>query len=159
MENIIKLLNPIVKATIFVQGRSSTISVIIPTIVTLRNLLYAGNELTSIKEDLLNSLEKRIADAKIESNENYFIATMLDPRFKVDYFAKDQHDHHIAKLKVIAEKMAMEIIESNEEVSAIDSIEDGEDDFFSLIQKSSIGPVQKSVKPDIKIKVTSIFKI
>jgi hypothetical protein len=150
IENFVKVLSPIAKATVFLQNLSSTISVIIPIIVTLRKLLSNGDELRSIKDEFLAELDKRVDG--VESNLNYFVATMLDPRFKTKYFLQERQDVCIAKLKEIAEQIAPTIIkpvEQEQEVQPSDA-----DDFFSLITASSNDPMPNAVEPSIKIKAS-----
>lgn len=152
MDNIAKFLHPIAKATIFLQNRTSTISVVIPIIVTLRKLLATGDELRTIKDKFLAELNRRVEESNIESNPNYFIATLLDPRFKLSYFDESCRDRHISKLKKISEQLTASITEPvKQESEEIQPIE--EDDFFSLIASSSIAPAQNPVEPSIRIKV------
>lgn len=158
MDNIVKFLSPITKATVFIQNRNSTIGVVIPIVVTLRKLLSNGDELRTIKDNFLAALDKRIEEGNIESNPNYFIATLLDPRFKLNYFDASCRDGHVSKLKKISEKLAASITESIEQTPEEIQPTD-EDDFFSLVASSAISPPANPVEPSIKIKVLVLFEL
>ncbi|KAK0425442.1 hypothetical protein QR680_009204 [Steinernema hermaphroditum] len=94
MMKILHALKPIKEATTMLQGRSVTISAVIPTIFVIRRALNdAASELCSA---ILQNLETRVAG--IESDANFVVATLLDARFKRDFIEAEKKDEAAACL-------------------------------------------------------------
>ncbi|XP_066585487.1 zinc finger BED domain-containing protein 4-like [Prorops nasuta] len=90
INNILNLLKPFEEITKIVSQRDSCISEIIPFICTLRKFLQTDSNIFSgvgsMKEDLLQNINKRFTEYTIFNNKNLIIATFLDPRFKDKFF-------------------------------------------------------------------------
>ncbi|KAK0425329.1 hypothetical protein QR680_009146 [Steinernema hermaphroditum] len=95
MMKILHALKPIKEATTMLQGRSVTISAVIPTIVVLRRAVLndAASELCSA---ILQNLETRVAG--IESDANFVVATLFHVRFKRDFMEVEKKDEAAACL-------------------------------------------------------------
>uniref|UniRef100_A0A915MVD5 Uncharacterized protein n=1 Tax=Meloidogyne javanica TaxID=6303 RepID=A0A915MVD5_MELJA len=111
-----------------IQGRNTTISTIIPL---FRVIIYAlendKNDFPTIKNAIIEGLKKRMEekrDAKQNikreawnNNRDLILATMLDARFKMNYFEKTRHEEYINYLIYEAEKLSnIEVSESNDDV-------------------------------------------
>ena len=85
IEKLLNLLKPFESITKEISSSKCFISVGIPMVTTLKLCISKDGEhfsgLSTVREALLKRLEERFSS--FNSNENYFIATMLDPRFKI----------------------------------------------------------------------------
>ncbi|XP_004213210.2 zinc finger BED domain-containing protein 4-like [Hydra vulgaris] len=87
-ENAVCVLASIEEATREVSFETAHISLVIPILTALRNLLNKkGNDagVKTMKSTLLKSLDERFKD--IEKKPLYTEATMVDPRFKTKFFS------------------------------------------------------------------------
>ncbi|XP_065684269.1 zinc finger BED domain-containing protein 4-like [Hydra vulgaris] len=87
-ENTVCVLAPFEEATREVSFETAHISLVIPIVTALRNLLNKeGNDagVKTMKSTLLKSLDERFED--IEKKPLYTVATLIDPRFKTKFFS------------------------------------------------------------------------
>uniref|UniRef100_A0A1I7Z1B1 BED-type domain-containing protein n=1 Tax=Steinernema glaseri TaxID=37863 RepID=A0A1I7Z1B1_9BILA len=103
VEKLLKTLKPFKEATVMLQGRSVTISVVIPTIFVLRRSLPEED----IAKSILANLEDRVKN--IESDPKYVVATLLDVRFKKDFIEPEKAEAAIALLNEEATKTLLQI--------------------------------------------------
>ena len=119
VEKVVQLLSPFEDISKESSNRTSTISMIIPTILALRLFLLKATKHTgefsgiiSTVEEFSASTEKRFASY---INEKFLcLATFLDPRFKLK-FQKDNIKEDTIK------KWVMDIVEHQSEINSIDS--------------------------------------
>uniref|UniRef100_A0A1I7ZJS8 BED-type domain-containing protein n=1 Tax=Steinernema glaseri TaxID=37863 RepID=A0A1I7ZJS8_9BILA len=159
MEKIIEALRPVKEATVMLQHRDASIAVIIPTIFALRTELKKTN--TSIADAILSDFNSRIMECNIESDKNFVIATLLDPRFKLKFIEKENRDHCVEMLKregnnLIIERNRASIIQSSENrTPEVRSIEKDSTSWFferyepsdaDFEESSSVPPVAEELK-------------
>ena len=81
IEKLLNLLKSFESITKEISSSKCFISVVIPMVTTLKLCISKDREhfsgVGTVREDLLKRLEERFSS--FDSNENYFIATMLDP--------------------------------------------------------------------------------
>src|ERR1700755_1014152 len=119
IEKVVQLLSPFEDISKESSNRTSTISMIIPTILDLRLFLLKATKRTgefsgiiSTVEEFSASIEKRFASYV---NEIFlFLATFLDPRFKLK-FQKDDIKEDTIK------KWVIDIVEHQAEIDSIES--------------------------------------
>jgi len=109
LKKTINLLKPFEAVTKEMSATCSFVSEVIPMVATLKLYLTKerGGEFSGVgtmKETLLQDLNKRLGS--ITDNENYYLASILDPRFKFAFFNANEKEN--AKEKIIS-IMEMEI--------------------------------------------------
>jgi len=91
-EKVVKLLEPMQRMTKELSARKAVISEVIPFLEILKTELEEESDDTqerfkgvlSTKEKLLGSLQSRFGH--VYKDDNYIIATLLDPRFKTSSY-------------------------------------------------------------------------
>ena len=89
IEQVVELLRPFKQATKEAQFRSSSISMVIPTILGLISFLEDAVTLPSFElvkgaaEDFLFDLNRRFSKSAVLENSYYVLATFLDPTYKL----------------------------------------------------------------------------
>lgn len=155
LENLLNLLRPFEAITKEVSSTKCLISVVIPMIKTMKLYLSkSGNDffgVGTIKDVLIENLDKRFSS--FENNDNYIIATTLDPRFKLAFFnelgVEDEEEVRIKiKRKLVSIMETMDVnFAVNKTISDV-SVTDKKDkdnkkpssfwDCFSEIKKASL---------------------
>ena len=100
IEKVVKLLKPFFNATQEICYDNSCISIVIPLIENIKDLLNISlidNELNLMIDSICNSLNRRFS--YINTSEPFLLATLLDPRFKDSYFNKEQREMAIQMLR------------------------------------------------------------
>ncbi|KAK0401933.1 hypothetical protein QR680_016057 [Steinernema hermaphroditum] len=105
VEKILSALKPMKQATVMLQGRQVTISVVVPTIYVLRRALVGGTELG---RGILDDFEDRIRG--IEDDPLYVVATMLDVRFKRDFIEEERKESAARILEAEAHQFLANIV-------------------------------------------------
>lgn len=103
LEKLLNLLKPFEEITKQIASSRSLISEVIPIVTTLKLYLSKSGDFFGVgtmKDTLLQNLEKRFAS--IQDKEHYSIATVLDPRFKLFFFNKDEAKDVEVKSKLTA---------------------------------------------------------
>uniref|UniRef100_A0AC34G7L7 HAT C-terminal dimerisation domain-containing protein n=1 Tax=Panagrolaimus sp. ES5 TaxID=591445 RepID=A0AC34G7L7_9BILA len=101
VQDFVETLKVFYSATLFLQRRDTTVSYVIPIIKAIKHDLEVkqalgfGNE--SFIDALLTSLDERYTTSL--SKRNLIIATLLDPRFKLDFL--DEHMTEVYKQWVV----------------------------------------------------------
>ena len=91
-EKVVKLLEPMQRITKELSARKAVISEVIPFLEILKTELEEESDdaqekfrgILSTKEELLESLQSRFGH--VYKEDNYIIATLLDPRFKTSFY-------------------------------------------------------------------------
>lgn len=145
LEKLLNLLQPFEAITKEVSSTKCSISVAIPMVKTLQLYLSKSGDnfsgVGTIKDVLVQNLDKRFAS--LENNENYVIATALDPRFKMAFFNKLNVDEQSVKRKLISlmeeNNINFPVNETTPDVKIHDEIEKPPSfwDCFSEIKMSS----------------------
>lgn len=123
LEKLLNLLKPFEEITKQISSSRSLISEVIPILTALKLYLSKSGDffgVGTIKDTLLQNLEKHFAS--IQDKEHYSIATVLDPRFKVFFFNKDEEKDTEIKSKLIAivqSKSSMKPIIDEQNISKI----------------------------------------
>ena len=105
-EKVVKLLEPMQRITKELSAKRAVISEVIPFLENLKSELNEESGDTqekfrgilSTKEELLESLQSRFSH--VYKEDNYIIATLLDPRFKASFF--DSATSELAVQRLIA---------------------------------------------------------
>ena len=105
-EKVVKLLEPMQRITKELSAKRAVISEVIPFLEILKSELNEESGDTqkkfrgilSTKEELLESLKSRFSH--VYKEDNYIIATLLDPRFKASFF--DSATSELAVQRLIA---------------------------------------------------------
>lgn len=94
LESLLCLLKPFEEITKIVSRDSSLISDVIPHVATLKRYLEKENQLHAgvgtMKSELLERINVRFNE--IWQNSNYTLATLLDPRYKSNFFTAVQRE-------------------------------------------------------------------
>lgn len=100
LESVVKLLSPFEEITRLMSSNESVISEVIPSIKTLLHFLEKESSdhfgCGTMKSTIKRELEKKFPfvkdtaeiESNIENNEHYFLATAIDPRFKLSFFTE-----------------------------------------------------------------------
>lgn len=96
MEPMINLLQPFDEITNKMSSNEAFISEVLPTIVTLQKYLMNDSKTAfrgvgTMKDILCDNIKRRFD--VLFKNKNYIIATVLDPRFKLAFFQKDNIEY------------------------------------------------------------------
>ena len=87
-EKIVNLLEPVQRVTKELSAKEASISQVIPFLETLQIELSTSREsdsgIKTTKEEMLKSLKARFE--YVYNDDNFVIATLLDPRFKATFF-------------------------------------------------------------------------
>ena len=118
-EKVVRLLQPFEEATEDISCNTSSISLVIPIINSLKRILIVEDDDTgimSMKRKMSLSIADRFTD--IERHEFYSLSTLLDPRFKDKVFSS-----HAAVIHSREQLLAKceEIISSSKEVQEVTS--------------------------------------
>lgn len=99
LEKTLNLLKPFEAITKEMSAKCSLVSEVIPMVATL-NLYLAkereGSEFAGVgkmKETILQDLNNRFGS--VTNNKNYYLATVLDPRFKLAFFNSNERKNQI----------------------------------------------------------------
>ena len=116
-ENAVSVLAPFEEATREVSREAARISLVIPIVTALRNLLKkdctdAG--VKTMRSTLINSLNERFDS--IEQEALYTVATMIDPRFKTKFFSSEA---------TLTATKARVLLAFNELTGQIETVQDG----------------------------------
>lgn len=112
-----EILDPLYKATNYVQARNASISTVLPAFFVLRRKLREaadGGKYSDIKKRILMGLENRMDGWK--SKKFLTMATALDPRFQLKFFDESDKDLVVKCLKEEAIQMASLEYHSDAEV-------------------------------------------
>lgn len=105
IQNCLNLLHPFEEITKQISSSKSLISEVIPMVVTLNKYLskFSSSEVSGVgtmKDTLKENIKQRFS--LIQQNEHFSTATILDPRFKLHFFDKDQGYDEIVKTSVLS---------------------------------------------------------
>ncbi len=89
MENVIRLLQPFEEHTKLLSSNNAPISVVIPAVAVLQHYLNKDDGeksagVRTMKQEFHNAVKSRFEN--VITNENYVVATTVDPRFKLENF-------------------------------------------------------------------------
>ena len=87
IKKCVDILSPMEEITCSISADMASISIVIPYIRVLTRTLVKNendSDVCTMKAELLKSLKTRFAG--IEENKQLAVATMLDPRFKDNFF-------------------------------------------------------------------------
>ncbi|XP_045466315.1 zinc finger BED domain-containing protein 4-like [Harmonia axyridis] len=125
VKNILNILRPFEEITKTASKEQCCISEVIPLVVTLKEYLskegpiFAG--VGTMKNELLTSLERRLGET-IFQRENLYVATFLDPRFKMNFFPKDTKGQILTCIKNLIKRKYNTVAEVDLESSEDDNI-------------------------------------
>lgn len=122
LQSVLDLLRPFEEVTKLMSNTESIISEVIPTIAILKRYLLSPKieqlyGVGTMKESLVTGINKRFSD--VESKNYYTISTILDPRYKTNFFSSNSISDEI-------KKVLLEQIKDN--CSTIDEAETREDE-------------------------------
>ena len=92
MAKVTKALKPFAEATMLLSYEDASISIVIPVITTIMSFLE------TMKEDCGVIGFKKNLKRAIENNDDYILATFLDPRFKYHFFQKDSTHGYVKNM-------------------------------------------------------------
>ena len=150
LKNIHKVLEPFKDATNRLSGASACISEYIPTVTCLLKSL----EINNISDEGVKGLKKRLVEnltsrtAYIEETETYFLATILDARFKDKFFRSNEKKERA--IDILIYKLKRES-ETNESVDKIP------DEISMPVEESSLNSLERifaSVKETANNKIS-----
>lgn len=120
IENCVKLLQPFEEITKQISCSNSLISEVIPMVVTLQRYLSKSADVSGIgttKDTLEKNIHKRFST--IQLNKHYSLATILDPRFKLYFFDKDQGYDEVVKTLLLSLMKELEFFKDPGNVTSI----------------------------------------
>jgi len=113
-EKILKLLEPFQRVTKELSAKDASVSQVIPFIETLKIELSSSKDsdlgIKTTKQEMLKSLKARFG--YIHGDDNYVIATLLDPRFKATFFDEETVESFTQTLLTICEAAAERLQET-----------------------------------------------
>ena len=91
MENVIRLLQPFEEYTKLLSSNNAPVSVVIPAVAVLQHYVNKGDGeksagVCTMKQEFHNAVKSRFEN--VTTNENYVVATNVDPRFKTAFTAE-----------------------------------------------------------------------
>ncbi|XP_028408658.1 zinc finger BED domain-containing protein 4-like [Dendronephthya gigantea] len=111
MEKVIRLLQPFEEDTVLLSSNNAPISAVIPAVSVLKHFLAKddGDKSTGVrtmKQEFHDAVTSRFE--QILANENYIIATTVDPRFKTAFTASQGHNLLLQEVERLAEPEELE---------------------------------------------------
>lgn len=125
LEDCLMLLKPFEEVTKRISSSVASISEVIPNVTTLLKYLARANifseNISAMRLSLISGLKVRFKE--LEINENYFLATLLDPRYRMQFFTFE-------KVCFIRHKFFVESL--RRELSSADSDSSSDDDNINI---------------------------
>ena len=92
MKKVVLVLDLFVDATDMLSSHDASVSMVIPFVTTVIESLETENPaeergVLTLKRSLAASMNERFAD--IETNEHYIVSTLLDSKYKGDFYRDD----------------------------------------------------------------------
>ena len=168
MDKVVKVLRVFKEATEMLSSSQASISQIIPLVTIIRESLKRGREdqgVITLKLKLSNSLERRFGHKEFDSR--YALATLLDPRYKKNFFqGKQARESAVSSLmeelkRLVREGSAVEVSEQPVVAPVVDEREDEDTFTIQSIMKKVIADNHEreddNENTDTEIKVLTEF--